>query len=170
MRLFIALEMDDRSRQVLSEMQTAMREKGISGQYMAPGNYHLTLAFIGQMESPEPVQSVMETIPFPGAQLEGLVPGNFGRIWYARPGISRDLEAYVRNLRDRLSSEGIPFDPKPFVPHITLLKKAVCPNGETPDMFPAMPLSYRTEEVSLMRSDRGEQGMVYTRVMAFPTH
>ncbi len=70
--------------------------------------------------------------------------------------------SYVKRLRKTLSDHGIPFDRKRFNPHITLVRKAVCNKG-----LPAVSIHKKemlVERVSLMRSDRGKHGMIYTEI------
>ena len=54
----------------------------------------------------------------------------------------------------------IPFDKKRFSPHITLIRKA---SGEMPGTAPES-VSMTVNTISLMRSDRGRHGMIYTEL------
>ena len=70
--------------------------------------------------------------------------------------------SYVKRLRRSLSDHAIPFDEKRFNPHITLVRKASFDKG-----LPAVSVSQKemlVERISLMRSDRGKHGMIYTEV------
>lgn len=59
----------------------------------------------------------------------------------------------------------IPFDRKKFMPHITLARKIEYDKGfPTDSPFPA---AMDVEYISLMRSDRGRNGMIYTNMGDF---
>ena len=63
-----------------------------------------------------------------------------------------------------LSDAGIPFDRKRFSPHITVIRRASY-GGK--DKYPAVEIpaaGMTVERISLMRSDRGKHGMIYTEL------
>ena len=103
----------------------------------------------------------MPIAPF-SIRLEGF--GCFGDLYWCGLGGQEALDAYVRRLRRALAEAGIPFDRKRFSPHITLVRNAVF-QGES--QWPQIdPPKGETEAkgVSLMRSDRGKHGMIYTEI------
>ena len=158
MRLFVAIRLPEPMKDALIRAQNDMYDRGVRGSFTPRENLHLTLAFIG--EYPD-VDSALEALPafepFPLA-LEGL--GCFGDLWWAGLRPSPPLEAVVRRLRRALAGSGIPFDRKRFSPHITLIRRAT---GALPGIAPE-PVSMTVEAISLMRSDRGRNGMLYTEV------
>ena len=160
MRLFIAVVLSDEMKDVLISIQNRMYDKGIRGNYTTEENMHLTLAFIGDYPDPEPVLEVLSAVDFTpfALSLEGI--GCFGDLWWAGVKDSAPLEAVTRRIRRALAENDIPFDRKKFSPHITLLRKA---RGEMPGIR-MMPASMVVSSISLMRSDRGRNGMIYTEV------
>jgi hypothetical protein len=68
--------------------------------------------------------------------------------------------AVVRRIRRVLAENNIPFDKKRFSPHITLIRKA---SGDMPGLAQE-PVSMTVDTISLMRSDRGRNGMIYTEL------
>ena len=63
-----------------------------------------------------------------------------------------------------LAEQGIPFDRKKFSPHITLIRNARYKSGERIPV-PALPeCGMEVPGVSLMKSERGRNGMVYTQI------
>lgn len=82
--------------------------------------------------------------------------------WYLFTGMdeSTPLNAVVRRIRHALAENNIPFDRKRFSPHITLIRKAV---GTMPGIQ-IETVSMPVERISLMRSDRGKHGVIYTEV------
>ena len=160
MRLFIAVVLSDEMKDALISIQNTMYDKGIRGNYTTEENMHLTLAFIGDYPNPEPVLEALSAVDFTpfALSLEGI--GCFGDLWWAGVNDSAPLEAVTRRIRRALAENDIPFDRKKFSPHITLIRKA---RGEMPGIR-MMPASMVVSSISLMRSDRGRSGMIYTEV------
>ena len=160
MRLFLAINFDRPMKDALINIQNEWYDRGVRGSYTSEENLHLTLAFIGEYPDPQPVLDALSGVsftPFP-ITLEGA--GRFGNLWWAGLRDSAPLTAVVRRIRRALADRGIPFDRKRFSPHITLIRKAA---GELPGGSFA-PVTMTVASVSLMRSDRGKQGMLYTEV------
>ena len=72
-------------------------------------------------------------------------------------------------MRRALADAGIPFDRKKFSPHITLVRKpeiAGSRNGGIPESVLAdLPKAEMiVDHISLMRSERGRHGMIYTEL------
>ena len=166
MRLFIALRLSDRIRDVLVEAQEEMRWKGVQGNYTKEENLHLTLAFIGEYPEPDEVLEAIGEVGFVPFRIALGETGTFPDIWWAGIEPSDSLEALVKRLRRVLAEHGIPFDRKKFVPHITLIRKPSCraeiPLDEVIQRLPAE--SMTVDRISLMRSDRGKDGMIYTEI------
>ncbi len=164
MRLFIALNFDNEVLNAIEDLQSELKDCGIDGHYTKRENLHLTLAFIGEYGNPENVLDAIRSVPFQpvSLQFEGLQ--RFRDMYFARLKENPELTAYVRRLRRALAENGIPFDRKKFMPHITLVRKAFIRNERTelPDTLSVDEI--KVEHASLMRSDRGKNGMIYTEI------
>ena len=161
MRLFVGLRPPAEFRSALSLLQSRLQESGVTARYLVPSNLHMTLAFIG--EWPENVSDLLPPVARPftlSLSRIGLFPE--AKVIWAGVEPSDALDRLAQQVRERLAAAGIPFDPKPFVPHITLGRKPVIP----PDFSPSdivVPLSAMTvSDVYLYRSAREESGMVYS--------
>lgn len=163
MRLFIAIQLSETVREEIGRAQDALYDKGVRGRYTPRENLHLTLAFIGEYQESERVLEVMSDIPFEPIELSLQGLGAFGDLWWIGLKPSQQLQNYVRRLRHGLAEAGIPFDRKRFAPHITILRRAsggsVKPVASVQDE-----LCMIARHASLMRSDRGKSGMVYTEI------
>ena len=164
MRLFIALNFDNEVADAITDLQSEIKSCGVDGHYTKRENLHLTLAFIGEYGNPEDVLDVIRSIPFQltSLQFDGLQ--HFRDMYFARLKENPELNGYVRRLRRALAENGIPFDRKKFMPHITLVRKAFRKSERT-----ALPDRLSVDEIlidhaSLMRSDRGKNGMIYTEL------
>ena len=160
MRIFIAINLNREMRDSLIDAQTRMYENGVRGNYTREENLHLTLAFIGEYSDPDAVMDALSGVGFTPFEIgiDGI--GCFGDLWWA--GIKEDpaLTAVSRRIRRSLAESGIPFDRKRFSPHITLIRKASKKVSETG----IEPASMTVDAVSIMRSDRGRNGMIYTEI------
>ena len=72
------------------------------------------------------------------------------------------LDRLAAEVQEIFTANGIPFDPKPFNPHITLVRKPSVPAGLDLAKIPVPSASMAVEEVCLYRSDHEENGIVYT--------
>ncbi len=160
MRLFLAIELSEEMRGALVGAQNELYGRGVRGKYTPEENLHLTLAFIGEYPEPAAVLDALSGVSFSpfALSLEGM--GCFGDLWWAGIRPSAPLDALVRAIRRALADGGIPFDRKRFSPHITLLRRAA---GRVPGI-PVAGASMTAARVTLMRSDRGRNGMIYTPV------
>ena len=161
MRLFVALRPSDMFRSKLSVLQSRLRTAGIKARYLDPSNFHLTLAFIG--EWPENVSGILPEVKQPFSIVLSR-PGIFpeAKVIWAGIEASDALSQLAQNVRNNLAAGGIPFDPKPFVPHITLGRKPVIPANFNLSEIVIPPAMMIVKDVVLYRSDRGENGMVYS--------
>jgi 2'-5' RNA ligase len=94
-------------------------------------NWHITLAFIGDLEEEkvESLKSLLQVFQWGDAFKVGV--RNFGAfpsleegrvLWMGCEKGSEDLKILAEKLRRQLDDLGISYDPKPFVPHITLAR------------------------------------------------
>lgn len=160
MRLFIAIQLSDAMKDALSAVQDEMYAHGVRGNFTARENMHLTLAFIGEYPDKEPVMDALASVSFSSFSIALNGMGCFRDLWWAGMEESAPLTAVVRRLRRALAENEIPFDKKRFSPHITLIRKAT---GTMPGIQ-IDTVSMPVKSISLMRSDRGKRGMIYTEV------
>jgi 2'-5' RNA ligase len=132
MRLFVALDVDDRVRQQADALMGRLRRRLDSNVKWVPAaNLHVTLSFIGQVSSEEVASRIrqalatpIETPPFEMAVSGlGMFPERGGpRVIWA--GLVAGAEAVVRVQRDvarRLEqAAGLAPESRPFHPHVTL--------------------------------------------------
>ena len=161
MRLFVGLRLSEAFRRALSELQVQLQDAGIAAKYLDPSNLHMTLTFIG--EWPENVAGILPLVEQPfSIMLSHIGLFREAKVIWAGVEESEPLNKLADSVRNNLSAAGIPFDPKPFVPHITLGRKPIV--SATFDIseiiIPAAEMT--VSDVFLFRSDRGENGMVYS--------
>ena len=174
MRVFIAVELPPRWREELWQAGRALARLGVRGRFTRRENYHLTLAFLGEVARPEGVAAVMDQVEFPAFSLETTRAGRFahrgGAIWWMgvapHPGL---LSAQVRLCR-ALEQAGFSPDKKPFSPHLTVARKVIAPEGVGPEALGALLPPMRTEihTLTLMGSSLSPSGPEYTPLHRTP--
>ena len=164
MRLFIAIRFENKILDALTRFQGELKQQGVSGRFTPRENMHLTLAFIGEYNDPDAVLEAMEQVEFRSTEicLDGV--GWFDDLLWVGLNDNPQLVDYVKKLRHQLAEAGIPFDRKKFSPHITLTRKYACAGGRRVSIPSPPGISMIATEVSLMRSDRGKNGMIYTEI------
>ena len=166
MRAFIALELPEAFADevaALSRQLAAVCER----RFVADENYHLTLAFLGEVDEAG-ARAAMDALE---AACGGVGPvelaaeglGTFGRgrattLWL---GIRRseELDRLARRVREELAARGLTYDEKGFLPHVTLARRARVPRGELGDL--AFPLPDEARCVTLFRSILEPDGARY---------
>ena len=137
-----------------------MLDRGVRGNYTPEENLHLTLAFLGDYPEAGPVLEALSAVTFIPFELTLDGMGCFGDLWWAGIKESLPLAAVARRVRRALAEKDIPFDRKRFSPHITLIRKA----SRDAVGIRVEPVSMSVQTISLMRSDRGRSGMIYTEL------
>ena len=163
MRLFVGISPTDAIRRSLVRAQDFLRRHGIVGSFITQENLHMTLAFIGDYPDPETVFEAMDAVVFDPFDITYSHIGTFREsiVW---GGIERSepLEKLARRLRYELARADIPFDNSQFTPHFTLARHADFSKGIPP--VDIDPVAMTVNHITLYRSDRGKNGMVYTEI------
>ena len=165
MRLFIAIELNDRVKDELCVIQKRLKLRGMRGNFTIRKNMHLTLAFIGEYSDPEQVSDALNEVFFEPMKLTLDGFGFFKDLYWIGIKEDKGLIENVKRLRKSLADNGIPFDRKKFVPHITLVRNIEF-DRDLPTDCP-FPAAMEVEYISLMRSDRGKSGMIYTPISGY---
>ena len=167
MRLFIAIEPDEKIRNALCGVMDELKKSGARGNFSRRENLHLTLAFLGETAPNRlgQVKAAMDAARFEPFTLTLTAPGRFKRgggdiLWYGADG-GEALAALRRALTDELVRHGFSPDDKPFRPHLTLARDAINA-GRVPES--ARGMSQRVESVALMKSERVSGALVYTKL------
>jgi 2'-5' RNA ligase len=83
--------------------------------------------------------------------------------WLAPEKTPPELTALVNDLRHALRRAGFAFDNKPFVPHITLLRKA----GLFAEITLNLAIDWRVNGFALVQSHSGKNGLQYEVINRF---
>lgn len=167
-RLFFALWPAAAASAALAEAGERLHEI-CGGRWTRAETIHLTLAFLGEVE-PERIGNLLALAGEIRAPAFGFNLTRFGWwphnriVWAAPAETPAELTLLVDALRESLLGAGFRFDTKPFVPHITLLRKADCRRNP----LPAGEIEWCAEDFVLVRSVPGESGSAYEVLGRWP--
>ena len=164
MRLFIAINFDENMTDALIEMQDDLIRWGVNGNFTREENLHMTLVFIGESDEPEKIEEIMRDVPLRSFTLQLSGMRRFKDMIFANIEDNPDLNDYVKRLRHALADNDIDFDKKKFVSHITLVRRASGAKDIPMGYDGTMPEKMRVNGISLMKSEQGRRGMVYTEI------
>ncbi|MGI6621790.1 MAG: RNA 2',3'-cyclic phosphodiesterase [Clostridiaceae bacterium] len=170
MRCFIAIELDSETRTLLTNIQKRLSAAGVKGNFARPENLHLTLKFLGEIDSTvfQKVNTIIKNITTRQQSFVLTVDriGKFDKgsrkiIWAGLSG-SKELE----HLFSDINTEVIKILPtekeKRYTPHITLIREAILPDNAL-NSNEELNHSFRVSGISLMESTRRDGKLTYLR-------
>lgn len=167
-RVFFALWPDERVRRELDRVAARLhRLRG--GRRTRAETIHLTLLFVGNVPRAilPAVQASAADIRLPGFEMvfdqaECWRHNRIAFLTTSQP--PPTLLELVSNLESALDRLGIPFDRRPYVPHVTLVRHADC----RPDGPPIQPIRWPVCEFALVESRIESQGARYPVLNSYP--
>ncbi len=129
MRIFLAVDLDESIRSGITHVQGSLAREGVRGvRWVNPEGVHLTLRFCGEV-SPETVERIREAlapgVPHPpfSVGLGGLgtfPPRGAPRVLFVAAREAAMLAEVAAWVEGRVVSAGLPREPRPFHPHLTV--------------------------------------------------
>ena len=186
LRLFVACEMpDDVKASIGAVIETLRSRSGVDVRWIRAEGVHVTLKFLGEVPLKKlsaiklaVQEAVIGHSPF---ELEFSNIGTFGGreglrlMWVGIAGDVLRLEALVRSMNAALAVVGFEPERRPFRPHLTLGRvRDEVPTRRRAEIEVAVGkmsvpgVSWRTAQVSLMRSRLTLQGAAYEVLATFP--
>lgn len=160
-RLFFALWPDVAAGEALHDLaQRAQQHCG--GRLMARDSLHLTLAFLGDVAAERLAAAVAaaDGVPSPGFALNLDRLGYWRHnkvVWAGCDAVSPGLADLAASLAANLRKQGFALDERPFVPHVTLLRKA----GSAFDGPAGAGIGWQVQEFTLVESRLSSAGSRY---------
>ncbi|MDD3126975.1 MAG: RNA 2',3'-cyclic phosphodiesterase [Candidatus Izemoplasmatales bacterium] len=170
MRLFIAINFDDKTKTAFSKIIQSLKTISIKGNFTSTANLHLTLAFLGERNQVEvdAIYQAMHKISSRSIKLAFMRIGFFARnssktklVWIGvEP--NPDLNALFQDLKHVLASHAIFFEDIDFSPHITIGREIILQNDvESFDSTICFePVSFQPDRISLMES-KHQDGILF---------
>ena len=185
MRVFIAIDIDDKIRKAISDLQkqiaSSVSVKKGDLKWVEPNNIHLTLKFLGEIndEQLEEVKEITNTVAQAHQKfnLEIESVGSFGgrsaKIVWVGAGKGTDaLLALQKDLDGQLEQAGFPKEEREFSAHLTLCRVnhpiAGVKLGEAIKQFSNLELgSIAADAICVYQSQLTPQGPIYTMIADF---
>jgi len=165
MRVFFGLELS--SNTILEIANWRDRELQCGGRPVPPENFHITLAFVGEVRAKNLESLLADT----DQQLANGSPGNCalqldqvgywhkpGIFWLGSTTPPAAIKTLAKKLRSLASAHGGRLEKKTFQPHVTLYRRCETP-PPAPPTIPHLTLSW--EHFTLFESVQGRQGVHY---------
>jgi 2'-5' RNA ligase len=179
MRAFIATEIPEKIKDHLEKTQARLRRSGLRATWVKRKAMHLTLIFLGEISPPQAekaakILKAQVELPDP-IQLKLTQLGAFPNLDFPKVvwlGLAEDIEKIKSidfQIRKQLRQEKIPFDPKPFVAHLTLgrlrrMKPSV--RKQISRMLKQFKLKEKPEfeinQIAFIKSQLTSKGPIYT--------
>jgi 2'-5' RNA ligase len=182
MRAFVAVDLAEASREQLARTIERLRRRSPSARWAFEGAFHLTLAFLGEIEA-DLVPAIAESLAAVASRHDPFALGVGGGGTFGRPGAARVLwagitagnsaiESVQRDVEAALAPHGYRPESRPFAPHLTLAR-AREPRGDAafPACAAAIEADLGTSEVSaltLYESVVGGHGTRYVELATLP--
>ena len=173
MRLFIAINFCEKTKNEILHLQESLRSQSQRGNFSRPENLHLTLAFLGDTPE-EKVPAIFDIIsrlkiqPFKTYfNYTGCFTRSRKELWYIGakpdcPGLPL-LKNIHEQLLDSLLQAGCSVDQRPFRAHITLGREIKC---SEPVVLDKPDIVVNVDRISLMRSENVRGKLIYTEIVA----
>lgn len=174
MRLFVAIELDEKFWEQLVELQDALRRVQPDISYTRPENFHLTLKFIGDFEEsklPQLCDSLNEVLKMGEfsmalTALDFLPERGPIRIIGAAVNGGGKLEVLQRMVEVACGRLEIPMENRRYRPHITLARaRRALPRSSKAKLIssaPVTPVESLVDGFVLMQSKLSDKGAGYT--------
>lgn len=178
MRLFVAIDLDDRSRAAIAGEQVRIRKSLIDGtapRWIDPAQMHVTLAFLGEVD-PALAARLQSDLSAPAGQPAfdlvlagiGVFPphGAPRALWIGTREGASELRALQQEVAVRIAARGVALEARPFTPHLTIgrwkssrpsdRRRILAYDGER------VVARLRVDHATLYHSRVSAQGSIYT--------
>ncbi|MDO4461495.1 MAG: RNA 2',3'-cyclic phosphodiesterase [Bacteroidia bacterium] len=164
MKLFVAIQFTDLVKCALKDIQEALRECGVRGNWCSDGNLHMTMVYIGECDEVDKIRLAIDEVRFEPFEMElgrlDTFVTKYGRVIWCGVRNEAPLNDIAKRLRERLDAHGIRYKGTKFKPHISLLKDA---NIEETDVEVER-VGMIVDKMVLMKSEKVDGQHIYSRV------
>ncbi|MEM9838143.1 MAG: RNA 2',3'-cyclic phosphodiesterase [Pseudomonadota bacterium] len=173
-RLFVALSVPETVREALTLCQGGLPD----ARWIDPSDYHVTLAFIGDVDAGTADRAAeelerIEAAPFDVAlETYGAFLGDHGHSVHVRAALTPPLEELHHSCNGALRAAGITPEARNYAPHITVARLK---RSSEPYVGPwldgrayAGPKTFRVESFGLFSAKAGRGGGPYDEAIRFP--
>ena len=169
MRIFIALEIPERTKDNLTRSAIQFKQFATSGNFVSTANYHITLHFLGEVAESDLmyVQNAMDGIkhlPAPTLSLLQFVTLRGSDATAARLKNCLALTELHDQLGEKLENNNFTVEHRAYRPHITICRKAkfTLPFAEVTKNVDVFNAPFVANKVVLYQSTLTKEGPIYT--------
>ncbi len=167
-RLFFALWPSAKVRQAIAETAGPLLHE-MDARIIAPENFHITLHFIGSVTDAEKdcLHQAARKLAFQPFDFSLDCFGFFDKakiFWMGMQVAPTELSRLYENLGEALSACDYQPDPRPYSPHVSLLRKA----GKVPVEYQPFSISWHVDEFVLVESVSSPEGVNYKVIEKYP--
>ncbi|SMC23143.1 2'-5' RNA ligase [Andreprevotia lacus DSM 23236] len=160
MRLFVGLPLPAGVAHAVASVRDEMHAS-MGGKPSTTANLHLTLAFLGEgnVQMVQQLRQLLAALPTAAFEITLDVLGDFKRgqiVWLGSQQPHAALLQLAEALRMALDAAGIVYDPQPFAPHVTLLRK-----GQPIRAALLQAIHWPVSELALYVSESSPDGVQY---------
>lgn len=160
MRLFAAIAFDEAAKRKFAGYYNDLKAAGITGNFTSENNIHLTLKFIGEVDSShlirvtDAIQKAASTVSH--FDISSTEIGSFSSrgektVWLGMEG--QYLDSVAKSVDMCLYDKGFEPEKRKFTPHVTIVRRADCSDEEL-QKLPPIELSFPVTAVTLFESLR----------------
>lgn len=179
MRTFIALELPERIKDSLAQLQNQLKASGADVKWVDPNNIHLTLKFLGERDEKK-VEKIIQIIDEVAKtknsfQIHISSLGVFPKIDFPRVvwvGIDKgdnETKEIAKELEEKIAKIGIPKEDRPFSSHITIgrvrsplkKEKLVQALKDLENNLGRQNLEFEVRRITLFKSTLTPKGPIY---------
>jgi 2'-5' RNA ligase len=182
MRTFIAIELTPEVRESLKKLQDLLKASGADVKWVEPGNIHLTLKFLGEIDEQQcqKITAVLTDVSktTPGFSLIINAVGAFPRIqsprvvWAGISEGSQEAGILACALEEKIAKLGIPKEERAFSAHVTLgrtrsdkgRQQLVQTLMDARDHFAGWPQAMPVSKITFFKSTLTPRGPVYDTI------
>ncbi|MDP4152364.1 MAG: RNA 2',3'-cyclic phosphodiesterase [Bacillota bacterium] len=172
MRLFIAINFNEQTKDSLCGIMEHLKGEKVSGNYTTRDNLHLTLVFIGEVPSSKiiDIEEAINTIDALTFDIKIGGIGTFkqkdGGILWTGITLNDSLISVYNKLTGELEKRGFEIEKRAYKPHLTLCRRAKMPPEFDIKKYSntAPEQNFSVEKISLMKSERIGGKLIYTEI------
>jgi len=171
LRVFIAIELDEKIKDYIEEKKTNIKRYCIKGNFSHRENFHITLRFLGEQDY-ERIKIITEIMDKTASMAKPFTMnlgnlGSFNRgkddiLWIGVKNGEREIRELYDILQEQLLKAGFPKENKGFKPHITIGREVKLTDKEQLlHSISIDPLPIEVKGISLMESTRIQGRLCY---------
>lgn len=178
MRLFIAINFDEKLKDLIQDIIQDVRKHSKQGRFVKNEHMHLTLEFLGEIPPGKInlIKEAMEQISYRPFNLELSEIGYFkrrgGSIYWIGLEENQSLLKLQKKLHDLLLKKGFKLEDREYRPHLTIGRKVTMDKAFNPGKYieALKELNIAVNRIDLMKSENIDGKLKHTPIFSKEFH